>query len=317
MDINSRKKFIDAAATMMYDLDVFRSLINKEKVENYISSELDEMLGLNDKKIMKNRFNYFRVPGTNILDYEQKLIRLGNSNKSVLAGIRHLGGNPKKPFIYIWPDFELDNSNLRNVMEEVYSYFEVFKPLSVNFWINPNLLSEINSEGSLVLLQQKLVRNLKSIKETSKIVESNELILKKVDNVEYYSWYESEYNKFHISNPMMKDRIPVNDIDLMEECRNEGLLYYGIVKEERIGIIAAEKNEFFGIEGIYIDEIMVAKEYRGHKYSEALLYKLVKSLPEYVQILWSEIDSENIPSTKAAISVGQQVFSIECSYIFK
>lgn len=73
----------------------------------------------------------------------------------------------------------------------------------------------------------------------------------------------------------------------------------------------------YNLEVMYIDEIMIAKDYRGNKYSEILLRAFIDMLPKSTEVLWCNIDCENIPSTKTAIYSGQEVFSVECFYQLK
>lgn len=314
LDNHSKMKFIQAASIFTYDLESFGLSLEQEKVKKYILSELNEMLELNEKDIMRERLDYFQISGTIISDYEQKLIKIEETNKSVLAGIRHMGGNPNKPFIYIWPDFVIKEEDIEIIIKNVYPYFKVFNPLYISFWINPNILSNHQSSKKLITVQQSFIGDMDILRSKDPITNKKELLLEEIHDDDYYKWYETEYRNFHKMKPQMKERIPLNKFELMEDCRKEGLLYYGTIDGERVGIIAGETNNLFGLEGIYINEIMIAKEYRGNRYSERLLKAFIDILPQSTQVLWCHIDSENIPSTKTAIHSGQEVFSIECFY---
>lgn len=314
LDNKMKMKFVQVASEFIYDLEVLGKLINEEEVNKYILSELDELLELNKRDIMKARFKHFNISKTKISDYEQKLIKIGKTDKFVLAGIRHMGGNANKPFIYIWPNFMIKQADIKDIVKNVYPYFKVFKPLHINFWINPILLSKYELDEKFFTVQQSFIGNVIKLNSKNSTTAKSKFKLEQVKSSEYYKWYKNEYNNFHIMNPDMKERIPINDIELMEKCRKENLLYYGVVNNKKVGIIAAEKNDVFGLKGIYINEIMIAKDYRGNKYSELLLSHFINILPKFVEVLWCNIDCENIPSTKTAIYSGQEVFSVECFY---
>jgi len=157
-----KMQFIKAASKFTYNLDILDELINEETVNEYVLEELDELLELNKKEIMRDRFDYFKIPGTVISDYEQKLISIGVSDKFVLAGIRHMGGNPNKPFIYIWPNFLIEQDNIKDIVKSIYPYFKIFKPLHINFWISPNLLSNYKLNKKLFTVQQSFVGDMES-----------------------------------------------------------------------------------------------------------------------------------------------------------
>ncbi|MGX7108152.1 hypothetical protein [Facklamia miroungae] len=314
MNEKLKMSFVGAAAKFNYDLNSLEELTNPKRVDQYILSELNELLELNNKSVMQARAEYFKIPGTVPSDYEQKLIRIEDSDQYVLAGIRHFGQNPKKPFIYIWANFKIEENKMESITKNILPYFEIFNPLHISYMCSPKLLSKHENSNNFSVSQKFYIANLKRIHAHTFPNKNKELTLEKIENQDYYSWYEKEYSLFHQMAPEMRDIVPVNNFELMEKCREENLLYYGTVNNEKVGLIAAEKNDIFGIKGIYINEIMIAKDYRGNKYSESLLANFAASLPKSVKVLWSHIDSRNIPSTKSALNLGQKVFSIECFY---
>lgn len=284
MNEKLKREFVRAASKYTYNLNILSNLTNQEKTDRYILSELDEILELNNQNVMEDRFNHFKIPETLLSDYEQKLIRIGKSDKLVLAGIRHLGGNSKKPFVYIWPNFKIDENNMKDIIENVRPYFDIFDPLYINFWISPNLLSNYDINSNFTVSQKAFIADINSLQSKKYSNKNSVLKLKKIEDSDYYSWYEEKYNRFHQTKPEMKDKVPVNDFELMEACREENLLYYGMVNNEKVGIIAAEKNDIFGIKGIYINEIMITEDYQGNKYSENLLDNFINRLPKSANV---------------------------------
>ena len=137
MNEKLKMSFVGAAAKFNYDLDSLSELTNQEKIDNYILSELNELLELNDKSVMQARFDYFKIPGTVLSDYEQKLIRIEDSDQYLLAGIRHFGQNPEKPFIYIWANFKIEENEMESVIKSSLPHFEICEPLHISNMLNP------------------------------------------------------------------------------------------------------------------------------------------------------------------------------------
>lgn len=108
----------------------------------------------------------------------------------------------------------------------------------------------------------------------------------------------------------MAHRITVNEKELMDHCLEQGLLFYLMEDDQRIGLIAGEWVEFLQQKTVYLDEILIAEAYRGQGYAAKLLGSFIKLLD--VKFLICHIDSENVASTKTAIRSGQRVFSREC-----
>jgi len=282
-----RKKLIDAGIKYIYQLDDFP----RASVENHIAKELDEILDLDQPEILDERLEYFGIGKAS--DYLHHWLETDEGY--VLAGIRHLGGNKEKPFVYIWPSFKIKNINI--IIKNIRSYFKEFNPKSYHFWSRPDC-----NDFDFSIVQQRFIARIQEMKKY-------DLNLDK--SVEFYNWYKSEYEKFHQSNPEYINRITVNSRETMEHCLDENLLFLLMEGDKKIGLIAGENETFLDKPAIYLDEILVAQEFRGKGYAKKLLGSFINLLN--AEYFICHIDIDNFPSTKTALRSGQSIFSQECS----
>lgn len=282
-----RKKLIDASVKYIYQLDDFP----RASVENQIGQELDAILDLNQPEILDKRLEYFSIGKAS--DYLHHWLETDEGY--VLAGIRHFGGNKEKPFVYIWSSFKIKNIN--TIIRNIESYFKKFNPKSYNFWSRPDC-----NDFNFSIIQQRFIARIKGMKKY-------DLNLDK--SFDFYNWYKSEYDKFHKSNPEYIDRIPVNSRETMEHCLDENLLFLLMEGDKKVGLIAGQNEIFLDKPAIYLDEILIAEEYRGKGYAKKLLGSFVNLLN--AEYFICHIDIDNFPSTKTALRSGQTIFSQECS----
>ena len=280
-------RFIHAAKKFMYQLDDFPD----EAVVGQITDEFEEILALNDNAVLEKRLRYIGIGKKE--DYMNRFIE--TSEGIVLAGIRHLGGNHDKPFVYMWASFKIQN--VSQIITELRPYFEIFKPKSFHFWIRPDC-----NDYEASIIQQRFIARIDDMVKY-------DLPLKVPS--EYYDWYYNQYKIFHESRPDFVDRVTVNTKKIMDECLQQGLLYQFEIDGQIAGLIAGEKETFLGQPTVYIDEILIATEFRGKGYASKLLGSFANLLD--AKYLTCHIDSDNVTSTKTALRAGEAVFSQECS----
>lgn len=280
-----RNEFINAGVYYIYELDEYQ----RSSVFYQVAKEFDEILELNNTAVLAERSEYIGVGRPS--DYLNRLIETDEG--SVVAGIRHLGSNKNKPFIFIWPSFKIRSIN--KFVKSITPYFEVFKPEMICYWSRP----DCNDSDDKVIQQRFIAEVAKMGK--------NDLTLSKPEN--YYEWYKSEYTQFHKENPDFINRIQANSKDRMDASLDKGLLYCLFQNEERIGLIAGDSELFLEKPTIYLNEIMIARNHRGKGNANKLLASFVNTLDADYFIC--DIDSENTRSTNTALQSGQTVFSQE------
>ena len=280
-----RDLFVSAGINYIYDLDEYK----KSSVCSQIATEFDEILDLNRSEVLEGRSRYMGIGKPS--DYLNHLIETDEG--LIIAGIRHLGNDKNKPFVFVWPSFEITST--QNIIKAISPYFKVFKPENISYWSRP----DCNNSNEKVI-QQRFIGQISEM-------DKYDLELLKIEN--YYEWYKSEYDKFHKENPEYINRIQVNSKELMDDSFKEGLLYVYKKGESNIGLVAGENDTFLGKSAIYLNEILIGQSYRGKGYANKLLSGFVNTLNADYFIC--DIDSDNIPSTKTALRSGQKVFSQE------
>lgn len=281
-----KEELIQAGMKYMVQLDEFKP----SNVYRQVELELEEILALNEEAVLEKRLKYVGVGKKE--DYLNRWIE--TSQGFVLAGIRHMGGNLEEAFVFFWPTFHVQEE--KKLAVELAAHFSSFQPKSCIYWSRPDRGCQ-----DAQVIQQRFI---------GRISQMEKMNLELVEPKDYYDWYSEEYRKFHAKNPDMAHRITVNEKELMDHCLEQGLLFYLMEDDQRIGLIAGEWVEFLQQKTVYLDEILIAEAYRGQGYAAKLLGSFIKLLD--VKFLICHIDSENVASTKTAIRSGQRVFSREC-----
>lgn len=280
-----KQKFIDTGTKFIYELDQYpRSSVKKQ-----IAKEFDEILELNDPGILQKRSEYFGVGKAT--DYLNKVIKTKEGD--VVAGIRHLGGDKNKPFVFVWPSFQI--FSIRQLAEDIRPHFEIFNPDCYSYWSRPDC-----NKSNEQVFQQKFVGRIDDMIK-------NSAPLRRLEN--YYEWYKSEYAKFHREKPEYVNRVSINSKETMDKSLNDNLLFFYVQYENKIGLIAGETDIFLEKPAIYLNEILISQNHRGKGYATMLLASFTRILD--AEYFICDIDSDNIPSTKTAFRSGQKPFSQE------
>lgn len=280
-----RDIFINAGINYIYELNEYQ----RSSVYVQVAKEFDEILDLNNLDVLERRSEYFGIGEPS--DYLNHLIETNEG--AVIAGIRHLGSDKNKPFIFVWPSFRMNS--IQNIIKSISPYFDVFKPENICYWSRP----DCNCSNGKVI-QQRFIGRIAEM-------EKYDLALSKDEN--YYEWYKLEYDNFHEENPEFINRIQVNSKEIMDASFKENLLYIFSKGETNIGLISGESDIFLGKPAIYLNEILIGQIYRGKGYANRLLAGFVNILNADYFIC--DIDTDNCPSTNTALRSGQKVFSQE------
>lgn len=281
-----KKELIDAAKEYIYQLDEFLD----SQVIGQIKIELDSILDLDSDEVLKMRQAHFGIGKKN--DYKHQWIK--TCEGYVLAGIRHTNGNPNKPFVFVWPSFKINDHH--RVFKEISPYFRVFKPKHYNIWIRPDQ----NDYKDAQVFQQRFIGVVSDL-------ENDHLELTRPKN--YYNWYEKEHNLFIKEKQDLLDRVTINSKEMMDDCLNQKLLFQYVLHEHVIGLVAGERDVFMGLDSIYLDEIIVASDYRRKGFGKKILSSFIGN--QNVKYVTCHIDIENIGSTRIALKLGEKVFSQE------
>lgn len=303
MDSDLRNKFVDAAI-QTYELDVFRN-INFAEASRWMDQQLEASLALNDNETKNKRCEFFKINKSIPEDYTEKILAVDPFG-SVVAGIRHIGGNPDEPFINIWPSFLIQSiDDLEQVKRAILPSFKVFKPKCLSFWLKPS--SKIAQEVEAIITPSlRVVAG--DIEDTcnSPVGDVHNVSLSRIKDQEYWQWYQNLYQVFHKEYPDLKPWVPVNDCETMTRSLEQELLFSIDIDHKRVGLIAAEYEGLLGLSGIYINEIVLDKDFKGYGYAKIAQRLFLEEMRGRANVVWGTIDTRNIASTKTALRVGRK-----------
>lgn len=289
-----------------FDLESLAEL-SSESLLNYARSELEYMLSLNQEDVKVKRCAYFKIPGTLASDYSERIFAL-DGNKKVLIGIRHAGADPTKPFISLHLNYSISRSEeIREAYQKVKLFFNKFDPSHISIWCNPK--SSLYTD----LLEKATPRLNHLAANTSSLIHANKSIslpdnigLKKVENADYYDWYQVHYTAFHKENPGLKNWVTCNDIEDMNQAMKAGLLWRICKNNQVIGLIQGEYNEYLGQNALYLAEILLIDAFRGQGIAPKAQIEYIRKLAQDKTLIWGTIDCSNLPSLKTAQKVGRK-----------
>jgi hypothetical protein len=286
--------------------DLTELSINKETALKELREDLvSEIEDLNSEETKNSRFDHFKVKGVSPNDYSEKLLKL-DDDKSIVYGIRNMGGNPNIPFIQIIPNFDISSKEMSlKIYERIKNDFKAFGPLYLSF----HTRTRINADffGSIYMVAKTIDLAGKKpwpIEDRISFVDIN-------DN-SYYKWYKNGYDEFHSDFPGLKEKVTVNGESSMTDSLEQGLLKFVEIDGERIGLIAGEKSELLGHSSVYFHEIYISKKWKGKGIAKAIQRKFIALFANELEYVWGTIDSSNLPSYKTAYSNGRRPIRHEC-----
>jgi hypothetical protein len=305
LKIEQQKLWSFAMAEMntyiLNDLDINKELALKE-LEKEILSEFED---LNSQQTKKARLEYFKIKGVKEDDYNERVLDL-DEHRSIIYGIRHKGANKNVPFIRIRANFNITSLNqVKFIAEKIEHEFKVFKPLYINFHSKDKL--DVTLHGCILMVSP--VVNIKNLKPWKK---ENDISLIEVNDESYYDWYVRGYQEFHKASPELIFNVPVNSKRIMDDSKDQNLLFYIEYNGSRIGLIAAEKSSLLGRDGLYFNEIFISKDWKGKGLAKQVQRKFIDLYGNDHELVWGTIDSMNLPSYKTAYSNGRRPIRFEC-----
>lgn len=297
--------FVDADL-QSYDLNTLP--INPAQAHQWLQGEfLDEWQELNQPKVMQARHHYFSIENTTADDYQEYCVALSQT-QSIICGIRHKGGNSNQPFIQVRPNFVIEHTKqLAAIQAATDGLFRAFHPQHMAFWRSAPL-PQCHIEA------QYMVAHANTIIAQSAWPQESDIQLKTVEDNDYYAWYDAIYRQFHLDHPSLKDRVQQNSVDEFEEAQQQGLLYFIYFKQQRVGLISAQKNDLLGHPGVYFNEILLDKPWRGLGLAKAAQRQFIVQNVSKNDVVWGTINTGNIPSIHTAYANQRRSIRYECFY---
>ncbi|MGB1019160.1 MAG: hypothetical protein ACPGVH_08810 [Chitinophagales bacterium] len=298
--LSEKEKMLFVKNKIEQDFDT--TFIEKDKInfETNILEEFEDLLQLSDIKNIQKWFENVNIPNTKAEDFKERIIE--TSSGKILIGIRFLGMDISKPFVNVWTSFAIEKE-LENIIEICKQEFKIFKPKHIRFWSKNKKQKNV--------CQNHIVGNIQEICVSKKPINYENVALEKITNLDFYAWYEKMYTQFHKDFPELKAYVSINSLETFTDIMKQKMCYFIYFEGEKVGLIAANKDECLGMSSIYMYEIIIDKKFKGKKIATASQRKLIELHKESYTYINGNIDSRNIPSTKNALRLGRKIISSE------
>lgn len=102
------------------------------------------------------------------------------------------------------------------------------------------------------------------------------------------------------------------DADTLEDATEEGLLFDIRVNGTSAGVVAAERDDAYGLAGFWMQEIVLDSAHRGSRVGVAALQRLCHEVPSTTDdVLWGHIHPDNVPSLRDAQASGRKIVTAQ------
>ena len=264
------------------------------EITKFANGDLSRRLDIKSKDVLKEALQTY--DGTLILVSHDRDFLQGLSEK-VFEFKEKL--QPNDSVVYT---FAIEKE-LENIIEICKQEFKIFKPKHIRFWSKNKKQKNV--------CQNHIVGNIQEICVSKKPINYENVALEKITNLDFYAWYEKMYTQFHKDFPELKAYVSINSLETFTDIMKQKMCYFIYFEGEKVGLIAANKDECLGMPSIYMYEIIIDKKFKGKKIATASQRKLIELHKENYTYINGNIDSRNIPSTKNALSVGRKIISSE------
>lgn len=255
-----------------------------------------------------------QLPIDDPLEWANRRINLPGGHWAI-AGIRFRGRNISKPFVDIIATSLTPEPSQLAALADVLPHFAGFSPLCLRIHCpDPEqTLFELAQSGAYaghattdLLVVAGLLETLKqrALPSTTEYVE-----LRPCDPQAAAERVASIYDELEDSRPDIRTWALPADVDLLSSAAEENLLFEVWSDSRRIGVIAAAREDAYGMSGYSIQELCIDAEHRGRQLGRTVLLQLCGRLPttSVGEALWGHIHPDNKPSLRNSLSMGRQV----------
>jgi hypothetical protein len=312
-----KMRFAQAALRAGYDLSRFKAAAG-DGGTNELIRKFDERVDLNKAETKAARHKFFGIPGTKPEDFSELLIEI-EADKSVLVGIRHMNLNSNSPYLEVWPNWLPTNEEeVRKIASRITEHFSSFRPKHLCLWLDPtgSLLQDLAPRS--IIGQHILARPIADIVKSPQPLDSGRLTIERIADESFYDDYAKAYADFHQEFPELKARVAVVDLEDMRQSIADDLLFGARYNGEYSGLIAAQREQFLGYQGVYFLELLLLPRFKKMGLAPVLQRSFIDRVAQLGgyrdAVVWGTIDSHNLPSLRTALRVGRKIVSTECFY---
>lgn len=248
------------------------------------------------------------------LEWANRRITLPSGHWAI-AGIRFRDRDISKPFVDIIATSLAPEPSQLAALTHVLPHFAGFSPLCLRIPCpDPqHALAELGKPGAYpghaatdLLVVAGLLETLKQ-RAPDSTTESVEL--RPCDPQGAAERVASIYDELEHSRPDIRTWASPADVELLSSAAEENLLFEVWSDSQRVGVVAAAREDAYGMSGYSVQELCINAEHRGRQLGRAVLLQLCDRLPitSVGDVLWGHIHPENKPSLRNSISIGRQI----------
>ncbi|MCW4456756.1 GNAT family N-acetyltransferase [Microbacterium sp. MPKO10] len=248
------------------------------------------------------------------LDWANRRIELADGNWAV-TGIRFRGGDLSKPFVDIIATSVTPDAAGITALAEILPHYAAFAPLClrVNAPEPRTLIPELAASGEATATVDMWIVAGQVADLTVRTSNDDEpfVALETIESDAAAQRVSAIYAELAASRPSIADWATPEDEESLAECAAEGLLFDVRVDGDSAGVVAAIRDDSFGLRGHCMQEICIDADHRGRGIGRATLRELARRLPNTGDVLWGHIHPGNTASLRNALAAGREIVTAQ------
>ncbi|MGO1414946.1 MAG: hypothetical protein ACTHVH_10420 [Microbacterium gubbeenense] len=252
-----------------------------------------------------------QLPVPDPLAWANRRIPLADGRWAI-AGIRFRGQDIEKPFVDIIATSLAPDSAGVAALGEVLPHFSDFAPLClrVNLPDPDQALRALAASDAVHATPDLLIvaRPVAEMLELPLDDRYDDVTIAPCDPAFAAERVAAIYEELTPSRPKLAQWATPADADSLEDAAEQGLLFDVRVDAASAGIVAAERDDSYGLAGFCMQEVAIDHAHRGQRVGVAALQRLARELPSNADdVLWGHIHPDNVPSLRNAQESGRKV----------
>jgi L-amino acid N-acyltransferase YncA len=250
-----------------------------------------------------------QLPVADPLLWANRHVQLSSGHWAV-TGIRLRGRDVTKPFVdVIATDVAPDPAGIAE-LAEVLPVYRDFAPLCLRVHLPGDQRSAPASDGFTAVPDLLVVAAPVSRVAERPASGAADVELVRTEPAGAAVRVAAVYDGLRRSEPDLDQWATAADEDALADADDEGLLFDVVVDGRTAGVVAATRDDAYGLTGFGVAEIVLDAEHRGHGYGPLVLRQLARALPAApADVLWGHIHPGNTPSLRNALASGREVVS--------
>jgi hypothetical protein len=293
-----------AAYAMEQSHPLVRAWCGEALANNLREAALHSIKFLTDEEAAQRFADDMALPGVSVSSFQDRLLDIDGLR--LIAGIHFRNLNREFPFVGIERASVAPGtlSDLGPLTAGLVRAFNEFRPRAIWFYHPSHLPLRAPGAGiddhvlmapARVMLDGPAVNGFERIE------------LKPAADLEFYPRYKALYEQIYVERPRLRGEVRTESADGLGRCLSQGLLFEVYVEGRWSGVFAASRSSITGVRGIYVVEVILAKEERGQGLGVAVHKRFAEAVAqrEPEAIILGTIWDGNLPSRRTAERAGR------------